>query len=63
MISHCLGQALHIAKHDRREWAPLVEKLPTECNHADCSVKNCQQVCKTWLRMQWRIQVQREIRK
>jgi len=62
-VAHCFSKALQIAQHNRRDWPLMVEKLPTECNNADCTTKNCREVCKTWLRMQWRIKVSKETKR
>lgn len=59
-IARCYGLAMKIALKDRREWPLLIEEISTECQYDDCTTKNCQQVCKEWLRMQWRIQIYKE---
>lgn len=61
-ISRCLDQALQIGRLPRREWAEQIEKISTVCPHSDCTKSNCQEVCRDWLRMQWRIQVRGEMR-
>lgn len=59
-IARCYGLALKIAEHDRRKWPSLLEEVTTQCKHTDCTANNCREVCKAWLRMQWRIQVTNE---
>jgi len=61
--ARCFGEAMKIAAHNRRKWPELLEKVRTICPHQDCSATDCQEVCKQWLRMQWRIQVAKEVKR
>ena len=62
-VSHCMHKALDIAKRPRAEWSGMIDKLPTNCEHADCGEpRNCQQRIREYMRMQWKIQNRREKR-
>lgn len=53
-ISRCLtthGQ--RIALLPINQWKSEVDKLPERCEHADCSTRNCREICQVWLRGQF----------
>jgi hypothetical protein len=55
-VSHCLHQALRIARQPRQDWAAAIEVLPQTCAYDDCGApRNCRERIAEYLRMQWRI--------
>jgi len=61
-VSRCLGEAIAITARPRGEWPELIEKIQDKCTHTDCTATNCREVCKEWLRMQWRIQIFKKVK-
>ncbi len=61
VVSHCMGQALKIARLPKAEWAAAIEAMPVTCPRADCTGgMGCQQRVGEYLRMQWRMLVRRD---
>ena len=54
-ISRCLHHAQRIGVLPLDQWAAEVKKLPTRCEHDDCTHGDCQKVCQDWLRMQFQM--------
>lgn len=53
-VARCYELALKISQRPRGEWIELIKEVRTQCPHSDCTATNCQEVCRTWLRGQWR---------
>ena len=55
-VSHCMGQALAIARTPRESWAHQIEQLQVGCGFADCGEpRSCRERIREYLRMQWRM--------
>lgn len=60
-VSHCMGQALEIARRPREEWAEAIARVRVECPHSDCTGGiGCQQRIREYLQLQWRMAARRE---
>jgi hypothetical protein len=53
-VARCYELALKISRRPRGEWIELIKEIRMQCPHSDCTANNCQEVCRTWLRAQWR---------
>lgn len=60
-VSHCMGQALEIARLPRGQWGGAIDRVRVECPHDDCTGGiGCQQRVREYLQMQWRVLACRE---
>jgi hypothetical protein len=60
-VSHCMHQALAIARTAPETWRSRVDGLPNGCSHSDCGMpKSCRERIADYLRMQLRIRKLKE---